>query len=116
MTEPENVFRLRSLDTDKPSNYLLSVYFPVPFGMGKNVFQVDTLGYDSIAKQFIATKDGKTAVCFPESFQYLLIGREQYEVISMDEAKKLMAEAEKEEGKELSGSSADDYVPPTRYL
>lgn len=110
MTEPESVFKLANLDTNKPGKFLLSVYQPVPFGMGKNVFLVDKVVTDS-GMLYGLREDGTHVVVFPPSFAYMLINRDQYEVISMEEAKKQIEEMEKEENpvKEV------EVVSPGRY-
>lgn len=119
MSEPETVFKLKALDTGAPANYLLSVYMPVPFGMGKNVFLVDYLDYDSDTRMFTGTRKKKrkfslagpeVVVSFPDTFQYMLVGREQYEIISMEEAKKALAEAEDEEKESAPPVSHSQYL------
>lgn len=99
MSDTETVFRLRSLDTNKPSKYLLSVFFPMPFQMGKNVFLVDRLVHATPPLDLITgtRDDGDVVVQFPGSFQYMLVNRDQYEVISMEEAKKFFVKQEEEE-------------------
>ena len=97
MTETENVFRLHTLDTNAQSRFLLSVYMPMPFGMGKNVFLVDYLVHTVKDTVQGTRNDGSLVVEFPNTFQYMLINRDQYEVITMDEAKRQMKEAESEE-------------------
>lgn len=99
MVEPESVFKLSNLDTNKQGKYLLSVYQPVPFGMGKNVFLVDKIVNDTPPLRGIAgvRDNNEVVVYFPDSFQFMLINRDQYEVISMEEAKKQIEEMEKEE-------------------
>lgn len=117
MADNDTVFRLRSLDTNRPGKYLLSVFQPVPFGVGKNVFLVDRL---RVCEEQISPKyyegvmdDGTLVVVFPDSFSFMLIHRDQYEVITMEEAKKQMAEAEREAKEE--DKHEVEVVSPGRF-
>lgn len=127
MVEPENVFKLANLDTNKPGKYLLSVYQPMPFGVGKNVFMVDEvrrsketvegIRYSDVSlwKEFwTRTPSEEVVVRFPVSFQYILINRDQYEVISMEEAKKQIEEMEKEDAPH--NHDAPVGIPSQAYL
>lgn len=106
----DNVFRLHSLDTTKPSKYLLSVYMPVPFGVGKNVFLVDGIETrDGMVTGFRA-EGGPVVVQFPDSFQYMLVNRDQYEIITLEEAKKQLKE--EEEGEEPPAAA----IIPGQYV
>lgn len=116
MPDNDTVFRLRSLDTNRSGRYLLSVFQPVPFGVGKNVFLVDAIRTpdQTSAKHYEGVMDdGTLVVAFPESFSFMLIHRDQYEVITMEEARKQMAEAEREAREE--DKHEVEVVSPGRF-
>lgn len=111
----QNVLRRRGLDPAQPGAYVLSVYLPMPFGMGRQTHLVDRVEYRSIVGRFVLLEgmdhEGNVVVSFPcEQYQYMLVDRRQYDIISQEQVEAEERDAQKRlngESREDSSSSVD---------
>ena len=110
----ERVFKLRNANDSQEGRYLLTVYHPVPFGMGPRTFVVDAFEIQGTppTTAFGRGVDGDIIVQFPTNFNYMLISRDRYETLTISEAEKLVREAEEEETKE---EGDDKLLSPGRF-
>ncbi len=108
MSENDNdkVFKLRGLDPDREGQYLLTLYYPMPFQTGHRIFLIDRLAMNT--DNYQAHRGEDLIVQFPKNFNFLLVNRSEYESITMAEAKKLMEKSkdEDEEGELNSEETA----------
>jgi hypothetical protein len=106
------------LDVEEPSKYLLSVYSPGPFNTSRSLFLVDTLAYDPDSHQYSGRRDdGEVVVSFHDSYTYMLVNKDLYEVISMDEAKRMMKQEEGGDFEDAGPASSDpDRLGPISHL
>lgn len=107
MVEPENILRMKFLDTTVETGHVLMVYMPGPFMSGKLSFLVDELEHDGQTNSYIGYRTNRNTstlkwllgapprqeiIRFPASFNYMLVSRDHYDAIPYAEAKKDLEE------------------------
>lgn len=110
-------FRFKDLPIDSGAKYLLNVFMPMPFGMGKNTFlvdDVDTVARTGTVSTVRGTKDGKLVVEFPDSFHFMLIDINQFDALTPEQ----IAEEEKkyqESQAKQNGAGDEELLSPGRF-
>lgn len=103
----EEILRLKPLVRDEPGKYVLTVFMPFMGGMGMGVskiqFLVDKLHSDAPTNRrngFLVDERGveKLVVSLPMDVAYMMVSREQYEMVSLDQMKEEYLKAHKEAG------------------
>lgn len=95
MVDTDKIFRPRPLVEEDPGKFMLTVYMPQPWGIGKNSFFVDDIDYvkpqpdtpNVIAIRGIIGEDRRTVVVFSSNFEYTLIERGQFETVTLAQIK-----------------------------
>lgn len=98
---------------------MLTVYMPVPWGIGKNSFLVDDIDFVKLnpeADKYVAVRGvigpkgaQETVVIFPSELQYTLIERGQFEMLTYGDMK---AEHKKEHDEAKADGCEDDGETP----